>query len=202
MKTCIALSAVLLAACSTTTTPDYDQRFGDAVRQARMRQTLNPTASANPDPVLGVDGKAAQESINLKFVSEASELQQTGSPFTSFNNVTAILPSMATRRVDTTVQLRDGQSFMVAGLIKNNLTSSLDKFPGLGEVPVMGALFRSTEFQNDQSELMFIVTPRLVKPMNGPTTLPTQNHIAPTRGGVMWEGRSEGLAPPPAGTQP
>jgi predicted Zn-dependent protease len=65
MKTCIALSAVLLAACSTTTTPDYDQRFGDAVRQARTRQTLNPTASANPDPVLGLDGKAAQEGIHL-----------------------------------------------------------------------------------------------------------------------------------------
>jgi predicted Zn-dependent protease len=65
MKTCIALSAVLLAACSTTLTPDYDQRFGDAVRQARTRQTLNPTASANPDPVLGLDGKAAQEGIHL-----------------------------------------------------------------------------------------------------------------------------------------
>jgi predicted Zn-dependent protease len=65
MKTCIALCAVLLAACSTTTTPDYDQRFGDSVRQARMRQTLNPTASANPDPVLGLDGKAAQEGIHL-----------------------------------------------------------------------------------------------------------------------------------------
>jgi pilus assembly protein CpaC len=138
--------------------------------------------------------------INLKFVSEASELQQTGSPFTSVNGVTAILPSMTTRRVDTTVQLRDGQSFMVAGLIKNNLATSLDKFPGLGEVPVMGALFRSTEFQNDQSELMFIVTPRLVKPMSGPTTLPTQNHIAPTRGGAMWEGKGEGVAPSPAST--
>jgi pilus assembly protein CpaC len=138
--------------------------------------------------------------INLKFVSEASELQQTGSPFTSVNGVTAILPSMTTRRVDTTVQLRDGQSFMVAGLIKNNLTSSLDKFPGLGEVPVMGALFRSTEFQNDQSELMFIVTPRLVKPLSGPTTLPTQNHIAPTRDGVMWQGRGESAPPPPAST--
>lgn len=140
--------------------------------------------------------------INLKFVSEASELQQTGSPFTSVNGVTAILPSMTTRRVDTTVQLRDGQSFMVAGLIKNNLTSSLDKFPGLGEVPVMGALFRSTEFQNDQSELMFIVTPRLVKPMNGPTTLPTQNHVAPTRTGVMWEGRGEGVPPPAPPAEP
>jgi hypothetical protein len=64
-KTCIALSTVLLAACSTTMTPEYDQRFGDAVRQARMRQTLNPTASANTDPVMGLDGKAAQDGMNL-----------------------------------------------------------------------------------------------------------------------------------------
>jgi hypothetical protein len=63
MKTCIALSAVLLAACSTTSTPDYDLRFGDAVRQARMRQTLNP--GANPNPVVGLDGKAAAEGIHL-----------------------------------------------------------------------------------------------------------------------------------------
>jgi pilus assembly protein CpaC len=136
--------------------------------------------------------------INLKLVSEASELQQTGSPFTSINGTVAVLPSMTTRRVDTTVQLRDGQSFLIAGLIKNNVTAALDKFPGLGEVPVMGALFRSTEFQNDQTELMFVVTPRLVKPMGGPVQLPTDNHVAPTRGEVMWNGSNEGTAPPPA----
>lgn len=136
--------------------------------------------------------------INLKLVSEASELQQTGSPFTSFNGAVAILPSMSTRRVDTTVQLNDGQSFMIAGLIKNNLTASLDKFPGLGEVPVMGALFRSTEFQNDQTELMFIVTPRLVKPLGAAVQTPTDNHVAPTRGGVMWMGTGEGKSPAPA----
>jgi pilus assembly protein CpaC len=78
------------------------------------------------------------------------------------------------------------------------VTAALDKFPGLGEVPVMGALFRSTEFQNDQTELMFVVTPRLVKPMGGPVQLPTDNHVAPTRGEVMWNGSNEGTAPPPA----
>jgi pilus assembly protein CpaC len=130
--------------------------------------------------------------INLKLVSEASELQQTGSPFTSFNGTTAILPSMSTRRIDTTVQLNDGQSFMIAGLIKNNLTASLDKFPGLGEVPVMGALFRSTEFQNDQTELMFVVTPRLVKPLGGTVARPTDNHVAPTRGQVIGGSKLEG----------
>jgi len=133
--------------------------------------------------------------VNLKLVSEVSELQQTGSPFTSINDVTAILPSMTTRRVDTTVQLFDGQSFMVAGLIKNNVTGAIDKFPGLGETPVVGALFRSTEFQNDRTELMFIVTPRLVKPMQGMAILPTDNHTAPTRADIMLNGIAEGARP-------
>jgi pilus assembly protein CpaC len=136
--------------------------------------------------------------INLKLVSEVSELQQTGTPFFAVNGSTAILPSMATRRVDTTVQLNDGQSFVVAGLIRNNMNEALNKFPGLGEVPVMGALFRSTEFQTNQTELMFVVTPRLVKPLNTAVTLPTDNHIVPTRADVMLMGSGEGKPPAPA----
>jgi pilus assembly protein CpaC len=130
--------------------------------------------------------------INLKLVSEVSELSQTGSPFTTTNGATAILPSMTTRRVDTTVQLQDGQSFAVAGLIKNNLTQALDKFPGLGDAPVLGALFRSTEFQSDQTELMFLITARLVKPMTGAVTVPTDNHVPPTAGDSLVRGKSEG----------
>jgi pilus assembly protein CpaC len=130
--------------------------------------------------------------VNLKLVSEASELSQTGSPFTTVNGITSILPSISTRRIDTTVQLGDGQSFVVAGLIKNNLNEALTKFPGLGEVPVMGALFRSTEFQTDQTELMFVVTPRLVKPLNMAVNLPTDNHIVPARGDVIFMGSGEG----------
>ncbi len=136
--------------------------------------------------------------INLKVVSEVSELSQTGSPFTSVAGFTAILPSMTTRRVDTTVQLMDGQSFVVAGLIKNNFNEALEKFPGLGEAPVVGALFRSTEFQTDQTELMFVVTPRLVRPLNAPVALPTDNHIVPSRGDVLWNGAGEGAATPAA----
>ncbi|ROZ76630.1 type II and III secretion system protein family protein [Ramlibacter sp. WS9] len=139
--------------------------------------------------------------INLKVVSEVSELSQTGTPFSTINGVTAILPSLSTRRIDTTVQLGDGQSFVVAGLIKNNVTEALKRVPGLGEVPVMGALFRSTEFQTDQTELMFVVTPRLVKPLTAAVMLPTDNHSVPSRGDVMFMGRSEGATPParPAG---
>jgi pilus assembly protein CpaC len=135
--------------------------------------------------------------VNLKLVSEVSELTQTGSPFTTVGGVTAILPSMSTRRIDTTVQLGDGQSFVVAGLIKNNVTEALNKFPGLGEVPVMGALFRSTEFQTDQTELMFVVTPRLVKPLTSAAVLPTDNHIVPDRNSIMLHGVGEGAAPAP-----
>lgn len=133
--------------------------------------------------------------INLKLVSEASELAQTGSPFTSVNGATAILPSLTTRRVDTTVQLGDGESFVVAGLIKNNLKESVEKIPGAGEVPVVGALFRSTEFQRDQTELMFVVTPRLVKPMNTAVTLPTDNHVAPSRTNALINGAFEDGVP-------
>ncbi|TFY96999.1 type II and III secretion system protein family protein [Ramlibacter rhizophilus] len=136
--------------------------------------------------------------INLKVVSEVSELSQTGTPFTTVGGVTAVLPSLSTRRVDTTVQLADGQSFAVAGLIRNNVTQALNKFPGLGEAPVIGALFRSTEFQNDLTELMFVITPRLVKPLEGRVALPTDNHVVPTRADVIMKGAGEGSMPPPA----
>lgn len=135
--------------------------------------------------------------INLKVVSEVSELSQTGSPFTTIGGVTSVLPSLTTRQVDTTVQLGDGQSFAVAGLIKNNMTEALNKFPGLGEAPVVGALFRSSEFQTDQTELMFVVTPHLVKPVTAPLVLPTDNHVAPTADGAMFGGKGEGREPPP-----
>jgi pilus assembly protein CpaC len=134
--------------------------------------------------------------INLKLISEVSELSQTGSPFTAVNGSIAILPSMTTRRVDTTVQLQDGQSFAVAGLIKSNLSHALDKFPGLGDAPVIGALFRSTECQTDQTELMFLITPRLVKPMAGPVVMPTDNHVVPSPGDVWLSGRTEGQGSP------
>jgi pilus assembly protein CpaC len=139
--------------------------------------------------------------VNLKLVSEVSELAQTGSPFTTQNGVTAILPSLTSRSIDTVVQLRDGQSFAVAGLIRNNITETLSRFPVLGEMPIFGALFRSTEFQKDQTELIFIVTPRLVKPASA-LPAPTDYHGEPSRAGVMLMGRAEGRpAPSPATTK-
>ncbi|MDD5250365.1 MAG: pilus assembly protein N-terminal domain-containing protein [Rhodocyclaceae bacterium] len=137
--------------------------------------------------------------INLKVASEVSELSQTGSPFTTVGGITAVLPSMTTRRADTTVQLRDGQSFAIAGLIKNNLTESVKRFPGLGDVPVLGALFRSSEFQRDMTELLFIITPRLVKPLPANYALPTDHFSEPTRGEFLIGGKLEGSAGPATG---
>lgn len=130
--------------------------------------------------------------INLRVTPEVSELSQVGSAFTTVNGVTSVLPSITTRRASTTVQLMDGQSFAIGGLIKNNVTEAVKSFPVLGEVPVLGALFRSSEFQNDRTELLFIVTPRLVKPLDPNYALPTDKFIEPGRAEFLLQGRMEG----------
>ena len=136
--------------------------------------------------------------INLKLVSEVSDLSQTGSPFSSLNGVVSVIPSLAVRRADTTVQLNDGQSLVIAGLIKSNSTGAIKRFPGLGEIPILGALFRSTEFQKDQTELLFVITPRLVRPLAQAPTLPTSNHLEPSRSDLWLHGRLESQKPAPA----
>lgn len=122
--------------------------------------------------------------VQLRVAPEVSELTRTGSPFLSTGGVTTVLPSFTTRRASTTVQLRDGQSLAMAGLIKNINTETLTKFPFLGDIPILGALFRSNEFQQDRSEVLFIITPRLVKalPADLPTTAPTDVGQAPGEG--------------------
>jgi len=128
--------------------------------------------------------------IHLKVSPEVSELTQTGSPFTTVDGSTSVLPSVTTRRVQTTVQLMDGQSLAIAGLIKNNVTQTSKRSP-LGDVPILGVLFRSSEFQNDRTELMFLITPRLVKPLNGPYNLPTDQWSPPTRTEFLLGGELE-----------
>ncbi len=135
--------------------------------------------------------------IHLKVAPEVSELSQTGSPFTTVNGQTSVLPSFTTRRAETSVQLYDGQSFAIAGLIKNNVTETVKRFPVLGEMPYIGALFRSSEFQSDKTELMFLVTPRLVKALAQDVVLPTDNFVPPTRGEFFLEGKMEGTAAEP-----
>ena len=140
--------------------------------------------------------------INLRVAPEVSELSREGIGInaTGLSGAT-VLPVVTTRRASTTVQLYDGQSFAIGGLIKNNLITNLKGLPGLGEVPVLGALFRSTDFQQDRTELVFVITARLVKPLTATGyALPTDNVDAPSRAALMLGGRLESAAkaPPPA----
>jgi pilus assembly protein CpaC len=130
--------------------------------------------------------------IHLKVAPEVSELAQTGSAFTTVGGVTSVLPSITTRRAQTTVQLMDGQSLAIAGLIKNNVNETIKKIPLLGDIPVLGALFRSSEFQSDRTELMFVITPRLIKPVDVAQTLPTDNFTPPSRSQFFLGGNLEG----------
>jgi pilus assembly protein CpaC len=129
--------------------------------------------------------------INLRVTPEVSELSLEGTPVKT-GDITNVLPTITTRRASTTVQLMDGQTFAIGGLIKNNVTETVKAFPMLGEIPILGALFRSSEFIGDRSELMFIVTPRLVKPLATPVALPTDRFVPPTRSEFLLEGRLEG----------
>jgi pilus assembly protein CpaC len=91
----------------------------------------------------------------------------------------------------------DGQSFAIGGLIKNNVTTNIQAFPFLGEIPILGALFRSSDFQTDRSELVFVITPRLVKPLPADYRLPTDDYIEPSRTDLFLHGRMEGTSSSP-----
>ena len=81
---------------------------------------------------------------------------------------------------------------MIAGLVKNGVAQTINRFPGFGDLPILGALFRSTEFQSDKTELMFVITPRLVKPLPLNYTLPTDNYTEPTATERLLGGKMEG----------
>jgi pilus assembly protein CpaC len=140
--------------------------------------------------------------INLKVAPEVSELSREGIGISAAGIAgTAIMPLLTTRRASTTVQLHDGQSFAIGGLVRNNLVANLKGLPGLSDVPILGALFRSTDFQQERTELVFVITARLVKPLPaGSLSLPTDRFDPPSRAGVLLGGRLEGT--PAVGTAP
>jgi len=116
------------------------------------------------------------------------------------NLTTSPIPSFTLRRVSTTVQMRDGQSLIIAGLLKDNLRNIVRQVPLLGDVPVLGALFRSSSYQADLTELIVVVTPRLVKATDERPALPTDNFTPPTERQLFLEGQVEGT-PAAAGTE-
>ncbi|CAG9261790.1 Secretin [Burkholderia diffusa] len=132
--------------------------------------------------------------ISLKVAPEVSELSQTGVTLSATNiGGTSILPLITTRRASTTVQMGDGESFAIGGLIKDNASGALKAIPGVGEVPVLGALFRSTSFQQDRTELIFVITPHLVRPLQtADLPLPTDSFSKPNEADVYATGNMEG----------
>ena len=106
------------------------------------------------------------------------------------------IPSLIVRRVRTVVELGDGQSFAIAGLLQENVRETVSKYPILGDIPILGALFRSTSFQKSETELIVIVTPHLVKPLNVVTqTLPTDSYLEPNDFEFMLMGYLQGVYP-------
>jgi pilus assembly protein CpaC len=114
--------------------------------------------------------------ISMRVQPEVSDLSTAGAITLSGIQV----PAITTRRAETTVELGSGQSFAIAGLIENNITQDATKIPGLGDIPILGALFRSDEFRHDETELLIVVTPYIVRPVsNRQLALPTDGYIAP-----------------------
>ncbi|MCH8097785.1 MAG: type II and III secretion system protein family protein [Proteobacteria bacterium] len=108
--------------------------------------------------------------ISLVVIPEVSTLDPNPAS-TSITIGGAVIPSLVTRRASTTIELGDGQSFVIAGLLENSYSNSIDQFPWLGDLPILGALFRSTRFKRSETELMILVTPYIVKPAKAGTVI-------------------------------
>jgi pilus assembly protein CpaC len=133
--------------------------------------------------------------ISLRVASEVSEISKEPLVL-SVGSSTSILPAITTRNVSTTVQLRDSQSLVIGGLMRNNITESIKAFPLLGEIPILGALFRSTEFNSELTELIVVVSPRLVSATDKSPGLPTDQFVPPSRAQLLLEGKMEGSPAP------
>jgi pilus assembly protein CpaC len=148
-------------------------------------------------PIVLADGR-----ISMRVRPEVSELSNEGA--VKLNDF--IVPALTTRRAETTVELGSGQSFMIAGLLRNTNTNNVNKAPFLGDLPILGALFRSTSFKRSETELVIVVTPYLVRPTSGKLALPTQGYRAPTDVEMNLEGQTfkgvSGAASAPAASAP
>ena len=140
--------------------------------------TLTPTVLSN-------------ERIVLKVAPEASDLDYTNS--LSINGIA--VPAISTRRADTTVELGDGESFIIGGLVSRTTTSNADKVPLLGDIPVLGTFFKQNKYQMNEKELVILVTPHLVKPIARDTDLtPYLPGSAEQRDGPVWRAHLLGPA--------
>ena len=129
-----------------------------------------------------------QDLINLVVNPEVSQIDPTNAVTISGFQI----PGLSTRRATTTIELRDGESFAIAGLLQSNISDQVRQLPGLGELPVLGALFRDTQFQNQETELVIIVTPHLVRPVPaGALAAPTDTFVPPSTAELFFKGEVE-----------
>jgi pilus assembly protein CpaC len=116
----------------------------------------------------------SQKRLRIQVQPEVSEIDNSSNTITTTEGFSA--PSIVTRRASTTVELAPGESFMIAGLIRDNMSTQIKELPGVGEIPVLSALFRSTAYQRNETELVIAVTPYLVDPVkNSDIKMPTDD---------------------------
>jgi pilus assembly protein CpaC len=111
-------------------------------------------------------------------------------------SVNSDVPALKSRTAETTVELGSGQAFMIAGLLNNETGNTINKVPGLGDIPILGSLFKSRSFQRNETELVIAVTPYLVKPMNASDVrLPTDGFRNATEPqGLLMQQESDGVS--------
>lgn len=128
--------------------------------------------------------------INMVVNPEVSSID----PTTTVQLGSIVVPGIKVRRAHTTVELRDGESFTVAGLLSDEYQSDIRQYPFLGDLPIIGSLFRSTGYQQDQTELVIVVTPHLVTPRRGPTATPLDSFVPPSDFELFVFGNQRGKA--------
>jgi pilus assembly protein CpaC len=135
--------------------------------------------------------------INLKVAPEVSQVTTDGQVSVAVGtNASIIIPAIATRRASTTVELGSGQSFAIGGLLQHNTTQTVVKVPGLGDVPILGSLFKSDAYQRNETELVIIVTPYFVEPSSAPLRTPMTGRVPPTDADRMVYQRFNHPTPP------
>jgi pilus assembly protein CpaC len=134
----------------------------------------------------------SNDKISMRVAPEVSDLDfSTAVQLGGF-----VVPGLTVRRASTVIELADGQSFAIAGLLRETVREDISKFPVLGDIPILGALFRSTSFQKNETDLIIIVTPHLVKPLDmTKQTLPTDLYIEPNDFEWYLLGTLEGTGP-------
>jgi pilus assembly protein CpaC len=139
-------------------------------------------------PVVLSDGK-----ISLRVAPSVSEIASVSQIPSGISGATFNVPDLNTRKLETTVQLYDGQTLALAGLLQDNLREDVKKIPGLGDIPILGQLFRSTGYTRNRTDLLVAVTPHLVKPVKeGSLHFPGEKMRVPNAFEFYLEGRLEG----------